>query len=561
MAILNTNFAITYAGNGSKDDPYPITFPFLEEDHIHLALAADEDAEPVQQAPSAFTVTRAADGQGGQLRTKAAIAPSARLTIFRHLPLTQPTRFPQAGPFPAKAHEQALDRLTMQIQQIDARVEEGSGSGAIPVGGALDVLSWLDAAARAGVTPTRVGQLGVERATQTIWISQATTAGAWEEYGRRRADRLVLGLVADGGATQREAIAEALAEWEVDAVLFSGDNDPDGDGDWGPFESYIDNAAAFPALGNRDVDDELWQTAHALKFDAYLRDNPRYYHRILGEGLVDLFVLHSGRDSIWEPVEPDGNAVGSSQHDWFVQALARSRARWKIALFHHPPATISDNTDQIIEPAMDWPELAQMDLICCGHAQLLEMLRWRDTLLVSVSAPTPVGGSAAVTLQGGGPVDHALWADDLHTGVGRIVASAEKLTVEVWAVGGTYYGRRLLHVREARDFSTAPPLTETYTLCRGSYPAATYYVCTLPAAAWLEEITVCTHEADDALSWTLRGGAEELGAGSAEPGELRSTSTGTNRVMIPAGTVLTLEVQMQAPRSGLAVSLTTRRHA
>ena len=50
----------------------------------------------------------------------------------------------------------------------------------------------------------------------------------------------------------------------------------------------------------------------------------RYYKRTAGP--AELFLL-------------DSNRVDSAQTAWLARSLARSKARWKIAVFHHPAFT------------------------------------------------------------------------------------------------------------------------------------------------------------------------------------------------------------------------------
>jgi predicted phosphodiesterase len=357
------------------------------------------------------------------------------------------------------------------------------------------VLTWADATARAATVPGFVGQLGTEQETQTVWIAQSTSVGDWEPFAKRFTNRLVIGLVSDAGspgAAQTEA-AYALNQWEPDAVLFAGDNNYSGASnyasDWAAFADWIDQGKAYPALGNHDVDVDGWYTRHASKFP-YLPGNKRYYTKTLGDGLVDLFVLHSGRNSVFDLVEVDGNSVGSVQHAWFVEQLAASRARWKIAVFHHPPVTINEDTESRIEPNMGWPELAQMDLICCGHNHLLELVKYRNVMLATLGAVVSATATAAAVLQGGTAGDALVWADDENKGLGRIVATQEKLTLEVWSASGDVFdyggAQRLLHVRDVRDFQTAPRILENYILFTpdDSLPATSSgdtYVCTLNA--------------------------------------------------------------------------------
>jgi hypothetical protein len=204
----------------------------------------------------------------------------------------------------------------MQIQQLNRRVNSVEGVDDedyvfVPGGIPAEVTgnaSWLNAAARATKRPAKVGQIGVETSTQTLWISQSTTPGDWTEFQPRHSNRLVIGLTADSGqpCAAQTAAANLFATWEVDAAIFAGDNSYNGSGgytaDWAAFASLISASKAFPALGNHDLDVTTWQSLHAAKFP-YLPGNGRYYTKTLGSGLVDLFVLNSGVNSVGDLIE------------------------------------------------------------------------------------------------------------------------------------------------------------------------------------------------------------------------------------------------------------------
>jgi predicted phosphodiesterase len=572
MALTSTATSQTFVGNGSTVIAYPITFQFLDPSHIYIAISEDGEEEPVLQDQSAFSIV------GANLYTVEAVEDPAEITIFRVLPFTQPSVFQPQGPFPAGTVETALDRLTMQVQQLNTRllVLEGDDP-TVPSGGAggSGVLTWADETARAAVVPAYAGQLGTEQETQTVWIAQSTSVGDWEPFAKRFTNRLVIGLLADAGSpgAGQTAAALALEEWEPDAVIFAGDNNYSGaenyDSDWAAFEDWIDAGKAFPALGNHDVDEDGWQTRHAAKFP-YLPGNKRYYVKTLRDGLVDLFVLHSGRDSVFDLVEPDGNDVDSAQHAWFVEQLAASRARWKIAVFHHPPVTINEDTESRIEPNMAWPELAQMDLICCGHNHLLELVKYQNVLLATMGAVVNTAATAGGVLQGGSYDDQVVWADDENTGLARIVASEEKLTVEVWNAKEFSYGsdRRLLHIRDVRDFSKAPWFRESFTILppdvEADLTATDFYVHTLPAAMMLRGVEVSNAVGSpNTFDCTLKAGVVTVANVTIDADEVRGVADhvlAPNEVL-PAGTVLTLDWVTDTDRFGCEDSLTFERHS
>lgn len=467
MAVSSTTVAVSYAGNESTSVAYEIPFPFFDESHIYVATI-DGEEEPVLLAQSDFVVTQLEDNSGGSLVTNEAIDSSLTVRIFRSLPLKQTATFQAQGAFPPKTNEAALDRTVMMIQQLASRIAELEGVEDesvihVPTGGTdlIDVPTWANAAARGAVAPRRAGQLGVQRSDGTIWIAQSADTGDWEPfYTARRTNRLILGYVADAGdpGDEQDDAADLLTAWQdgygLDAVLFAGDNNYNGaagyTADWAAFADFIADGIAYPALGNHDLDSTGWEALHAAKFP-YLPGNKRYYNVVLGDGLVELFVLNSGRNSTWDLIEEDGNEVGSDQHAWFVAALAASTARWKIAMFHHPPASLNGNAN-IIEPNMAWPEFTKLDLLLCGHSHLLEILKWDNVQLVNLSASINPSGSDAETINGGDASDAALWSNHHSLAIGRIVATDDKLTVEAWEPNQGYgITTSILHARDSRD--------------------------------------------------------------------------------------------------------------
>ncbi len=129
-----------------------------------------------------------------------------------------------------------------------------------------------------------------------------------------------------GGSAQK-GFAEGVRAFEaknpVDALVLLGDND------------YTESPSAFRAnwktsygwwkprrvqvaavLGNHDVRVDRGR----YEFGTFGMPG-RYYRRRIGD--VELFLL-------------DSNSVDARQTAWLGRSLAASRARWKVAVFHHP---------------------------------------------------------------------------------------------------------------------------------------------------------------------------------------------------------------------------------
>jgi hypothetical protein len=157
-----------------------------DEDQVYLAT------EPAQLDAEAYTVTRLADGSGGTLTPAASISTDATITIWRDVPFTQPTEFQFAGPFPSRSAETALDRVVMQIQQVNRRLDQHTGENngiLIPPPGSTntqDVLTWGNTSARAAVTAARAGQLGVQLDSGDVYEARSKGPGDWFRVGGGR---------------------------------------------------------------------------------------------------------------------------------------------------------------------------------------------------------------------------------------------------------------------------------------------------------------------------------------------------------------------------------------
>ena len=145
-----------------------------------------------------------------------------------------------------------------------------------------------------------------------------------------RATRLLsIGDFGVGGSRQR-ALGAAMRRFEArngaDVLVTVGDND------------YTESPEAFRlnwttsfgwlraagvrvagALGNHDVRVQ----GGRYQFSLLGMPGPTYRRKV---GLVELFML-------------DSNDVDEAQRRWLDRALRSSRARWKVAVFHHPPFT------------------------------------------------------------------------------------------------------------------------------------------------------------------------------------------------------------------------------
>lgn len=226
--------ALIYTGNGSTVTPYTISFPFLEVGHVLAAVSSDGEEDAVPLDPGDYTVTRLADGSGGSLVTTAAVTSPATITIWRLTPLTQPTEFQTAGPFPSKSAETMGDRLLMQIQEAAQRIDalEGVDSAVIvPEGGSgiEDTQTWANAAARAAALPARAGQVGVQLDNTSVWRALSTDVGDWGETGRWQKEYFPFGIEGDAvPAVEGKTLTYLSEDTAIKSIFWMiGGSDPD----------------------------------------------------------------------------------------------------------------------------------------------------------------------------------------------------------------------------------------------------------------------------------------------------------------------------------------------
>jgi 3',5'-cyclic AMP phosphodiesterase CpdA len=162
-----------------------------------------------------------------------------------------------------------------------------------------------------------------------------------------------------GGDTQRSfgaAVRRFEARNPADYLVALGDNDYTED----PGEFHSNWEASFGwwrragvrvagVLGNHDVRVE----GGRYEFDE-LRMPGRYYRRAIGP--VELYLL-------------DSNDVDDAQTAWLRRTLSRSRARWKLAVFHHPAYTCGnyDSHDSVVERWVPLFERYRVRLVLSGH--------------------------------------------------------------------------------------------------------------------------------------------------------------------------------------------------
>lgn len=122
MAVPSAQRTVSYAGNDATT-AFAVPFPFLTSADlkVYWTFEDDEIARDLQVEGVDYEVT-GGDGEIGEVQTLWVPEDGGVLEIERTVPFTQPTDFTAQGSFSPRRHEDSLDWLEYQIQQLLERV-------------------------------------------------------------------------------------------------------------------------------------------------------------------------------------------------------------------------------------------------------------------------------------------------------------------------------------------------------------------------------------------------------------------------------------------------------
>lgn len=106
-----------YTGNGVTTS-FPYTFRVFKESDLAVQVVDLDENIAVLALDTDYPVTGAGGYNGGNVILSKALANGYQISISRELPVTQETDLRNQGKFFAEVHEDALDKLTMLIQQV-----------------------------------------------------------------------------------------------------------------------------------------------------------------------------------------------------------------------------------------------------------------------------------------------------------------------------------------------------------------------------------------------------------------------------------------------------------
>ena len=117
MTVSSSTTKVSYSGDNSTT-VFAYTFKIFADADLTVIVRTDATgAESTKTLTTDYTVSGAGNAGGGAVTMVTAPASGETLVIKRSLTLTQSTDYVANDPFPAAAHEDALDRLTFIAQQ------------------------------------------------------------------------------------------------------------------------------------------------------------------------------------------------------------------------------------------------------------------------------------------------------------------------------------------------------------------------------------------------------------------------------------------------------------
>jgi len=121
MTISSQTSKVSYAANGSTTI-FAVPFYFLAIGDLKVIYRAANGTETVKTLTTDYTVSGAGNQAGGSITTTSAAATGITVVIARNTSYTQEVDYLSNDPFPAETHETALDKLTMEVQQVNEAI-------------------------------------------------------------------------------------------------------------------------------------------------------------------------------------------------------------------------------------------------------------------------------------------------------------------------------------------------------------------------------------------------------------------------------------------------------
>lgn len=136
MTVPSEQSRIQYTTDGTSVS-FPVPFRFLNAAHLQVARQHNGESSTLDLGVD-YSVSGVGNQAGGTITTTSALPAGDTISIERVVPITQETAYQRNDPFPERAHEQALDKLTMICQMLGGvlGLTPGSNNRALLLGAA-----------------------------------------------------------------------------------------------------------------------------------------------------------------------------------------------------------------------------------------------------------------------------------------------------------------------------------------------------------------------------------------------------------------------------------------
>lgn len=191
MTVPSEQSRIQYTTDGTSVS-FPVPFRFLNAAHLQVARQRNDESSILELGVD-YSVSGVGNQAGGTITTTSALPAGDSISIERVVPITQETAYQRNDPFPERAHEQALDKLTMICQMLGGvlGLTPGSANRALLLGAAD-----TDGKGSYRANGNRISNLGAPKST--------TDAARLQDIVERLSD-----LAADGSG---QFVVERLAD-------------------------------------------------------------------------------------------------------------------------------------------------------------------------------------------------------------------------------------------------------------------------------------------------------------------------------------------------------------
>ena len=226
MTISSTTMKLQYDCDGSTAT-FNYTFKIFDDSDLDVIITTAGGVETQLTLTTDYTVTGAGVDAGGTivLVDPANDAPSgSTLTVMRDVPYTQETDYTEGDDFPAEAHEDALDKLLMQILQL---VDKSNRSLMLQRSSTYTGLTLPDPVAGYYLR-WNAGETGLENVTAVSVTGASVTEGEFYKSTMTGNETLVasgarlVALLDPNGADRTVDVATPTDDYEVTIINTGG---------------------------------------------------------------------------------------------------------------------------------------------------------------------------------------------------------------------------------------------------------------------------------------------------------------------------------------------------